>query len=367
MKVLITGSDGFIGKNLLVHLREIKEVEIVTFDVKDDFSKIEKSIDSIDFIFHFAGVNRPVSVEDFYKGNTDLTKQIVDLIKGKNIPLLITSSIQAIKDNDYGKSKKLAEDYIKANLTNYYIYRLHNVFGKWCRPNYNSVIATFCYNIANNLEIKVDNRETEITFVYIDDIMNEFINVLNGKKSDEVIDDICYINPKYSVTLGYIADKLHEFNDCLNSIYVPNTGNDFVKKLYSTFISYLPMDRLVTQAEKKEDERGFFVELVRTKDSGQFSISYSKAGVSRGDHYHHTKSERFMVVKGKAKISFSSAITNDKYSFIVDDKVIKIITIPVGYSHKIENIGKKELVLALWCNEVFDINRPDTYYMKVVE
>lgn len=367
MKVLITGSNGFIGKNLISHLKEIDNLEIITFDVEDNFSKIESNIDSIDFIFHLAGINRPTDVKEFYEGNTDLTKKIVDLIKNKNIPILITSSIQATKDNDYGKSKKLAEDYIKENLTNYYIYRLHNVFGKWCKPNYNSVTATFCYNVANNLEITINDRSTELTLIYIDDIIYEFINVLNGNKPSEEVDNYYYINPRYNVTLGYMADNLYEFKNNLNSIYVPSTGNDFIKKLYSTFISYLDKKDLITTTTKNSDERGSFIELVRTKEVGQVSVSFSNKGVIRGNHYHHTKVERFIVIKGKARINFSSIINNDKYSIEVSDENIQIVTIPIGYTHNIENIGNDEMILVIWCNELFDKDRPDTYFKKVEE
>ncbi len=367
MKVLVTGSNGFIGKNLISHLQEIADIEIISYDINDSFNKIEKNIDDISFVFHLAGVNRPQSVKEFYEGNSDLTKKIVDLIKDKNIPLLITSSIQAVLDNDYGKSKKIAEEYIKDNLNNYYIFRLHNVFGKWSRPNYNSVVATFCYNIANDLEITVNDEKKELELIYIDDIIEEFIRVLKGNKPDEKIDGYCYINPKYKVTLGYLASKIYEFRDSMSSIYVPNTGNDFIKKLYSTFVSYLPLDKTYVSAKKNVDERGSFTELVRTNESGQFSVSFSKPGIVRGNHYHHTKLERFIVIKGKAKISFSSVIDNSKYSFYVDDSDIKIVTIPVGYTHNIENIGDSEMILAIWCNELFDENHPDTFYRKVVE
>lgn len=366
MKVLITGSNGFIGKNLRSHLQEIEDIEIITFTKDDDFKKIEENIDNIDFIFHLAGVNRPKDPKEFYEGNTDLTKKIVDLIKDKNIPLLITSSIQAERDNDYGKSKKEAEDYIKDNLKKYYIYRLHNVFGKWCKPNYNSVIATFCYNISHNLEITINDRNSELELIYIDDIMEEFKRILDGKNPDEVHDGYCYINPRYKITLGYIADKLYEFKESMSSIYVPATGNDFIKKLYSTYISYLDVEDTITIAKKNVDERGAFIELMRTNESGQFSVSFSKPGIVRGNHYHHTKLERFIVIKGKAKISFASVIDeNDKYSFTVNDEEIKIVTIPVGYTHNIENIGDGEMILAIWCNELFDPEKPDTYYKQV--
>lgn len=284
MKVLITGSNGFIGKNLKAHLNEIEDVEIITYDVEDTIDKIKDNLDEIDFIFHLAGVNRPQTPEEFYQGNSDLTKQIVDLIKDKNIPLVITSSIHAEKDNDYGKSKKLAEDYIRENLSNYYIYRLHNVFGKWCRPNYNSVVATFCHNIANDLDITINDESTTLDLIYIDDICYEFVRLIKGEKPEEQVDGVCYINPRYNVTLGYIAKKLYGFRDSMNSIYVPNTGDEFTKKLYSTYISYLPLEKTYVQATKNVDERGSFTELVRTNECGQFSVSFSKPGIVRGNH-----------------------------------------------------------------------------------
>ena len=365
MKVLITGSNGFIGKNLKAHLNEIEDVEIITYDVEDTIDKIKDNLDVIDFIFHLAGVNRPQTPEEFYQGNSDLTKQIVDLIKDKNIPLVITSSIHAEKDNDYGKSKKLAEDYIRENLSNYYIYRLHNVFGKWCRPNYNSVVATFCHNIANDLDITINDESTTLDLIYIDDICYEFVRLIKGEKPEEQVDGVCYINPRYNVTLGYIAKKLYGFRDSMNSIYVPNTGDEFTKKLYSTYISYLPLEKTYVQATKNVDERGSFTELVRTNECGQFSVSFSKPGIVRGNHYHHTKLERFIVIKGKAKIGFTSIIDGTSHEFIVDDSNIQIVTIPVGYTHNIENIGDDEMILAIWCNELFDKEKPDTYFKPV--
>lgn len=364
MKVLVTGANGFIGKNLISWLQE-ENVEIITYDINDKFSKIENNIDDIQFIFHLAGVNRTKNNADFYSGNTNLTQQLVDLIKDKNIPILITSSIQATSDNDYGKSKRMAEDYVKENLTNYYIFRLHNVFGKWCKPNYNSVVATFCYNIAHDLEITINDRDTCLSLIYIDDICREFLRILRGENPVDRADDICYISPKYPVTLGSLADTLYEFKNSVNSIYVPNTGDEFIKKLYSTYISYLPVEKTVTEAVKNVDERGSFTELVRTTSCGQFSISISKPGIVRGNHYHHTKLERFIVVKGTAKISFMNVLDGTSYHFVVDDKTIKIVTIPVGYTHKIENIGTDEMILAIWCNELFDKDRPDTYFKTV--
>lgn len=364
MKVLVTGANGFIGKNLVAHLNELKDVEVVKYDKENTFEEIENSIDSIDFIFHLAGINRPKDTKEFYEGNTDLTKQIIDLIKDKNIPIILTSSIQALKDNDYGKSKKQAEEYALSYQYSY-VYRLHNVFGKWCRPNYNSVIATFCHNIANDLEITVNDENIELELIYIDDIIKEFISVMNGNKPKETIDNISYINPRYKVSLKEIVNKLYEFKNSMNSIYVPTTGDEFTKKLYSTYISYIPVENLSISAVKNVDERGSFTELVRTFSSGQFSISISKPGIVRGNHYHHTKLERFMVIKGKARISFKHIVTSESFSLEVSDEDIKIVTIPVGYTHNIENIGNDEMILAIWCNELFDEENPDTFYKKV--
>ena len=367
MKILITGSKGFIAKNLISHLQERDDIELILFDKNDSFKIIEDTIDNIDIIFHLAGINRPKNNSEFYEGNTDLTKKLVDLInqRNPNIKFVITSSIQADLDNDYGRSKKMAEEYVLENIKNHYIFRLHNVFGKWCKPNYNSVIATFCYNIANDLDITINNESTMLELIYIDDICNSFIQLIEGRKNFEKEDYYYYINPRYKVTLGYIAEKLYEFKKDMNTIYVPNTGDDFVKKLFATYISYVPLEKMSTEAIKNIDERGSFTELVRTLDSGQISISFSKPGIVRGNHYHHTKMERFIVVKGKARISFKSVYDDTYYEFDVDDQKIQIVTIPVGYTHKNENIGSEEMILVIWCNELFDKEHPDTYYKEV--
>ena len=370
MKVLVTGAAGFIGKNLCQHLKEVKDIELLTFDKGDDFSDIEKNIKDINFIFHLAGVNRPENVEEFYKGNTDLTKSIIELLKLKNLttPILITSSIQATKDNDYGKSKKQAEDLLIDYNTNNnaYVYRLHNVFGKWCRPNYNSVIATFCYNVSHSIEITVNDENVELELVYIDDAINEFINILKGNKPIKREGSYCYVEPTYKITLGELARKIKDFKINMESILVPQTGDDFIKKLFSTYLSYVELDDMVFTPKMNIDDRGSFTELIKTVDSGQVSISVSKPGVFRGNHYHHTKMEKFIVVKGQARITFQHVTTGELKEYYVDDKELKIVNIPVGYTHKIENIGEEEMILLLWCNEIFDKNRPDTYMMEVI-
>lgn len=371
MKVLITGANGFIGKNLVSQLQETENVEILKYDIDTPFEFIENNIQDIDFIYHLAGVNRPKDNREFFKGNTDLTKKILDLIISKelSIPFLITSSIQATRENDYGKSKKMAEEavleYGKNNPA--YVYRLHNVFGKWCRPNYNSVVATFCNNIANDLEISINDENTELELIYIDDIVKEFINLLFTKKPNYIEDNFCYIRPVYKITLGKLAETIRQFKNSMNSIFVPNTGDEFIKKLYSTYISYVPVEKMVTEAVQNIDERGSFTELVKTNTAGQVSISISKPGVIRGNHYHHTKIERFIVVKGHAKIKFTNIITNESYEFEVDDKKTEVVTIPVGYTHNIENIGNDEMILIIWCNELFDKEKPDTYFKTVYD
>jgi UDP-2-acetamido-2,6-beta-L-arabino-hexul-4-ose reductase len=366
MKVLVTGSSGFIGKNLCQHLKEMKDIEVLLFDKEDSFSVIEKNIKDIKFIFHLAGINRPENVEEFYKGNTDLTKSIIELLNENklNTPILMTSSIQAVKDNDYGKSKKLAED-ILLSYKNSIIFRLHNVFGKWCRPNYNSVVATFCYNVAHNIDLTINDPNAEIELIYIDDIVKEFINILNGNNPSHKEDSYCYIEPRYKVTIGELAEKIKASKNSMESILVLQTGDDFTKKLFSTYLSYVELDDMVFTPKMNIDQRGSFTELIKTIDSGQVSVSVSKPGVFRGNHYHHTKMEKFIVIKGTAKITFKHVITGEIKEYLVDDKELKIVNIPVGYTHKIENTGNDEMILLLWCNEIFDPNTPDTYAMEV--
>ena len=371
MKVLVTGSNGFIGKNLVAHLSERKDVELVLYDKEDDFSKIEINISDTDFIFHFAGINRPENNEEFYKGNSDFTKSLISLIQDKNlkIPLVITSSIQAQLDNDYGKSKKISEEAVLEYGKNApaYIYRLHNVFGKWCRPNYNSAVATFCYNISHDLDITVNNKNTVVELVYIDDIMYEFLGLLDGQEPKEKVDYYYHVAPHYKKTLKEIVDLLYSFKESMASIYVPATGRDFEKKLYATYISYMSPEQMVVTPESHSDNRGSFTELVRTLDSGQFAVSTTKPGLVRGNHYHHTKLERFMVVKGQAKVEFENILDGEKKEFFVDESEIKIVTMPVGYIHSIKNIGDDDMILLIWGSELFNPERPDTVFKEITK
>ena len=369
MKVLVTGSNGFIGKNLISHLNERKDVDLITYDKEDKFEKITDNLKDIDFIFHLAGVNRPKDVKEFYEGNTNLTEDIIKEIEKQNldIPILITSSIQAQLDNDYGKSKKQAEELLKKYGENHqtYIFRLHNVFGKWCMPNYNSVIATFCYNTANDIDIRVDDEEKVLKLIYIDDIMYEFLNVLDNKAPTNVDDGICYVSPVYEKKLGDIAKLIKSFKKNFETIWVPETGDDFTRKMFSTYLSYVKTEDLVMTPKMNIDNRGSFTELIRTEKYGQVSVSVSKPGIVRGNHYHHTKMEKFIVVKGQAEITFKHIITGEMMRFKVDDRELKIVNIPVGYSHKIENTGEGEMILLIWCNELFDEKKPDTYFKEI--
>ncbi|MDR3364537.1 MAG: NAD-dependent epimerase/dehydratase family protein [Clostridiales Family XIII bacterium] len=368
LKVLITGSEGFIGKNLRCRLAHMDGAEVLLFDAGDGFGLIESHIADIDFIFHLAGVNRPDDPKEFYSGNADLTQSLAGLIqaKGLNIPIVFSSSTQAAFGNDYGKSKRLAEDALLslADRMPIYVYRLHNVFGKWCRPNYNSVVATFCYNIMHGLPISISDRSAELQLVYIDDIVDEFLKILKGGPPAWIDEGRCYIRPLYTVTLGDLADTLYKFKGMLGSLFVPSTGDVFAKKLFSTFVSYGGHDDFVQLPKINRDQRGSFTELVKNEYAGQVSVSISKPGVIRGNHFHDTKMERFIVVKGSARIRFRHVLTDEAMEFDVCGERQEIVTIPVGYTHSIENTGD-EMILLIWGNEELDPERPDTYFDEV--
>lgn len=370
MRVLVTGANGFIGKNLIETLNRIPGFKIFKFDKENSLDEIEGYINEIDFIFHLAGINRPKDNSEFYQGNRDLTKSIIELIEKNNlkIPILITSSIQAEKDNDYGKSKleaeKILEEYSKKNFVAAYIYRLPNVFGKWSRPNYNSAVATWCYNIANDLEIAINNRDTELSLVYIDDVVKSFVHNLTEPKTRHF--QMYYEIPTvYKIKLGELAEMLYKFKENRKNLIIPKVGSGIERVLYATYLSFLPKDDFSYTVPFYSDERGSFVELIKTIDCGQFSISTSKPGVTRGNHYHNTKNEKFIVIKGQAKIRFRQIESTEVIEYDVSDKKIEIVDIPVGYTHNITNTGDTEMVLAVWANELFDKENPDTYYVEV--
>jgi UDP-2-acetamido-2,6-beta-L-arabino-hexul-4-ose reductase len=328
------------------------------------------SIKIADFIIHLAGVNRPLSADEFYDGNTNFTKALVDMIKGsgRTIPLLFSSTTQAELENDYGISKRMAEDYLLSFMEEMgnpvIIYRLSNAFGKWCRPNYNSVVATFCYNIANNLPIEIRDKNYQVKLVYIDDIVKEFIDCLLNKKfalerkTREVL-------PTHSISLGELAEKLYRFKETRDTFYVPNFETDFDRKLYATFLSYYRTDDFLYKLRMNIDQRGSFTELFKTCLNGQISVNVSKPGIIKGNHYHHTKTEKFIVASGECEIKFRKIGTKDIFTYFVSGEDMKVVDIPPGYTHSIKNVGTTDSVTIMWASELFDKDNPDTYFEEV--
>jgi UDP-2-acetamido-2,6-beta-L-arabino-hexul-4-ose reductase len=370
--ILVTGSEGFIGKNLIVRLQELDNVVIKSFDKEDSIDTLKKLLWEADFIFHLAGVNRPKNVEEFEKVNVGLTKNIIKLIEemNKKIPIVITSSIQAELDNPYGKSKKMAEDelikYSNKDIIPVFIYRLPNVFGKWSRPNYNSVVSTFCYNISHNLDITISNPKKELELVYIDDVIDEFVSLLDKEERD--LGKYFYnIKRTFRVTLGELADKLYKIKDIRKTLIIPDLSDIFMKFLHANYLSYLDKDDLSYEMDSKEDNRGDFTELIKSKYFGQVSVSKSGEGVTRGNHYHNTKNEKFCVIKGEAVIKLRNILDDKIISYYVSDKKLEVIDIPPGYAHSIENLtdGDGEMILLIWANEIFYPENPDTYYCEV--
>jgi len=367
MKILITGADGFIAKNLIVHLKREEKCKLYTFTKEESYSLLEAYLKEVDFIFHLAGVNRPQNVEEFYEGNSDLTKFIVETLQknGKTTPVLFSSSTQAVLDNDYGKSKKEAEElllqYAKESHAKVLIYRLANVFGKWSKPNYNSVIATWCHNITRDLDIVVNDEKVALQLVYVDDVVNSFIEQLSCNSEKIYVE----VTPVYQKTLGEIKELLYAFNANRETLLIPEVGSGFKRALYATYLSFLPKENFSYELSGHKDSRGTFYEIIKTINSGQFSLSTTAPGVVRGGHYHHTKNEKFLVVKGKAVIEFRHIITNEKIAYEVSDEKMQIVEMIPGYTHNIKNLGDEEMVLFLWANENFDPQNPDTYYEEV--
>lgn len=369
MKILVTGAKGFVGKNLVAELKNKRNHEIFECDINTTDEELEEFTKKCEFVFHLAGVNRPEKEEDFMKGNFGFTSVLLDKLKKNNnkSPILITSSIQAKLDNPYGKSKKAGEDlifnYAKKTGVQVYVYRLTNLFGKWCRPNYNSVVATFCNNIANNLPIKINDSEVELNLAYIDDVLNEFINAMNGQAS--IKDNYGYIPVTYTVKLGKIADLINKFKEIRENLQIPNMNDEFEKKLYSTYLSYLPENEFSYPVKMNIDNRGSFTELLKTKERGQVSVNISKPGIVKGNHWHHTKNEKFIVVSGEGIIRFRKIDSEKVIEYKVSGERLEIVDIPCGYTHNIENVGNTDMVTIMWANEIFDPNKPDTYYMEV--
>lgn len=366
-KVLITGSNGFIAKNLIEHLKRDEDIKLYLYSKDDTISLLEAYIKEVDFIYHLAGINRPKSSEEFYIGNSALTKTIVDILikEDKNTPIVLSSSTQSLLDNDYGKSKLEAEicllEYAKKTNADIFIYRLPNVFGKWSKPNYNSVISTWCHNIANNIDIQINDEKVELSLIYVDDVVKSFINTLNSENDNKYIE----IETIYKKSLGEIRDLLFAFKENRISLVISCVASGFERALYATYLSYLSRDDFAYELKGHKDDRGTFYEILKTLDSGQFSLSTTAPGITRGNHYHHTKNEKFLVVKGEALIEFRHIVTNEIISYKVSDEKMQIVEMIPGYTHNIKNTGNEEMILILWANETFDQNNPDTYFLEV--
>ena len=368
MKVLVTGSNGFIGKNLIVRLGELEGYEAIAFNRTYSLTDLKTRIDECDAIVHLAGVNRPNDIKEFAEGNVDLTAHVCEMIAatGRKIPLIVSSSTQASFTNPYGKSKKMAEavceNFFSATGSPTSIFRLPGVFGKWCKPNYNSVVATFCHNIANHLPIQVNDPSALVHLVYVDDVVSAFIEALCSMAPGFTFGEV---KPVYEIALGDLASQIEGFQNCRNSLVLEQVGTGLVRALYATYVSYLPPSEFAYDLPKHGDERGIFVEMLKTKDSGQFSFFTAHPGITRGGHYHHTKTEKFLVIKGEARFGFRNILTNERYELTTfGDKPRVVETVP-GWTHDITNIGKDEMVVMLWANEIFDRAHPDTVAAKV--
>jgi UDP-2-acetamido-2,6-beta-L-arabino-hexul-4-ose reductase len=368
MKILVTGAGGFVGKNLLVRLREEGFEDIIEFVTTSTFEQLKPKLSEVDFVFHLAGVNRPIDESDFFTGNAELTQRLLDelTIIGRYIPVVLSSSIQAEFENPYGKSKGLAEaavlEYQKKTGASIYIYRLPNIFGKWCKPNYNSAVATFCHNIINDIPVTIHDESAKLSLVYIDDVCNEFISLLKNKHAAGFVN----VSPVFNTTVGEVVNYLQSFKTNRESLLIDEVGTGFIRALYSTYLSYLKPEQFFYSIPSYIDERGSFCEMLKTSKSGQFSFFTAHPGITRGSHYHHSKNEKFLVIKGKARFKFEQIITDEKYSLEVDDSSFQVIETVPGWSHDITNVGEDELVVMLWANEIFDRDAPDTYARLLV-
>ncbi|WP_332648216.1 capsular polysaccharide biosynthesis protein CapF [Lysinibacillus sp. 54212] len=369
MNILVTGASGFIGKNLIAELKNRGFNNIFEFTRDSDPELLEIYVKGCDFIFHCAGINRTQNEQDYMEGNASFTEHLVELLKKHDnaAPILATSSIQAELENPYGKSKKTMEDrlfqYQEESQAKVYVYRLPNVFGKWSKPNYNSVVATYCHNIARDKDIEIHNSDVELTLCYIDDVLAEFIRALNG--SPTVCGNYCTVPITHRITLGQLARVLKGFKDNRKNLNIANMDDPLTKKLYSTYLSFLPLDGFSYDLKMNKDARGSFTEFIRTQDRGQVSVNVSKPGITKGNHWHHTKNEKFLVVSGEGLIRFRALDSEDIIEYRVNGEKLQVVDIPTGYTHSIVNVGATDLVTIMWVNECFDPIKPDTYYLEV--
>lgn len=383
MKILVTGAKGFIGKNLIAQLHNIQSgkarnyglasadnLTVFEYDIDSDPAELEIYCKNADFVFNLAGINRPKDQTEFMKGNFGFASTLLDTLKKyhNTCPVMISSSIQAALHNPYGESKRageeLMESYSQETGAKVLIYRFPNVFGKWCRPNYNSAIATFCNNIAHNMPIQVNDPNVVMNLVYIDDVVDELIAALQGKEHRK--GNYCEVPVVHTITLGKIVELLYSFKECRNTLDVPNVGDALTKKLFATYLSYLPKEEFSYPLKMNMDNRGSFTEIIRTTDKGQFAVNISKPGITKGQHWHHSKVEKFVVVHGHGLIQQRNVLSDEVINTEVSGDTITVVETIPGYTHNLINLSDTEdLVTFIWCNECFDPSRPDTYFEKV--
>ena len=370
MRVLITGAQGFIGKNLTVRLGELEGFETSLFGRDQQTNALNDLVASADAIVHLAGENRPQDEAAFNAINAQLTQALCDAVRAsaRALPILFSSSIQAQCDNPYGRSKRAGEAAIEALAAETgnpaTIYRLPNVFGKWCRPNYNSAVATFCHNIVHGLPIRIDNRKAEMRLVYIDDVVTEFIAALSRRHKGMIWGTV---NPEHHTTVGELADQIQAFADSPKTLVTERVGAGLTRALYATYVSHLPTSRFSYEVPKYSDARGVFVEMLKTPDAGQFSFFTAHPGITRGGHYHHTKTEKFLVIKGEARFRFRHILTDERFELFTTGEMPTIVETIPGWSHDITNVGSDEMAVMLWANEIFDRQKPDTIASGVFE
>jgi UDP-2-acetamido-2,6-beta-L-arabino-hexul-4-ose reductase len=368
--VLVTGSAGFIGRNLCVALRRQGAFEVLEFDADQSPEELAKLAGRAELVFHLAGVNRPKEEREFTEGNVDLTHELCSLLAASNRhpPLILSSSIQAEMDNPYGQSKRAAEDvvldYHQRTSAPVYIYRFPNVFGKWSRPNYNTVVATFCHNISRGLPVQISNRANQLRFVYVDDVVREFLGIANRPEHDSATTRF-ELQPVYSITLGELHDLLVSFRENRRKMLLPDLSSPLTRYLYSTYVSFYDPNDLACPVELKTDERGWLFELIKSPCAGQIFVSRTRPGITRGNHYHDTKIEKFCVIQGEGVIRFRHILGHDLTEYRVDDRTIRVVDIPPGYTHSIENTGPGDMLTLFWASEIFDPQRPDTYFVEV--
>lgn len=373
MNILITGARGFMGKNLRSALtgRYGDAHRLMLLDMPHTEEELLAAAAEADFVFHLAGVNRPTDPADFQKGNADFTRQLLTLLKerGKRPPVLLSSSIQAALENPYGQSKLSAEqavaDYGRETGAAVYLYRLPNVFGKWSRPNYNSAVATFCHNVARGLPITVNDPSVTLRLVYIDDVVEEFLRAMEGQPHRE--GEWCTVQPVHEVNLGHMAELIQSFPALRDSLTAPDQSDPLVKKLYATYLSFLPPEDFSRPTVTHADQRGSFTELLHMGSRGQVSLNVSKPHITKGDHWHQTKHEKFIVLQGEGVIRFRKVGDSTVIAYKVSGENLTVVDIPTGYTHSIENTGDTDMLTLMWANEVFDPARPDTLRLPVLE